>query len=115
MDCIFCKIIAKSSPAKIVFENDRVIVFRDHRPQARIHLLICPKTHYPTFLEAPSDEIAYLFKVCARIAEQLGVENGFRMVINNGPQGGQIVYHLHVHFLSSLKELQPGKLEIDIE
>ncbi len=115
LDCIFCKIITKSAPAEIVFENDRVIVFKDYRPQAKIHLLVCPKVHYRTFLDAPSEEISYLFKVCARLAEQLGVENGFQMLINNGPQGGQIVYHVHVHFMSGLKKLEPGKIEIDLE
>jgi len=64
MNCIFCDIIHGKAPAKTVFENDRVIIFRDHRPQAPIHLLICPKTHYATFLETPAEEFNYLLKVC---------------------------------------------------
>lgn len=115
MDCEFCAIIMRRLPADIVFENDRVIIFKDHRPQAAIHLLVCPKTHYPTFMEAPGDEVAYLFKVCRKLAETLGVENGFKMVINTGPQGGQIIYHLHVHFLSWLGELEDKKVDMRME
>ncbi|MFH1701709.1 MAG: HIT domain-containing protein [Candidatus Zixiibacteriota bacterium] len=114
MNCIFCDIINKTSPARIVFENERVIIFHDYRPQANIHLLICPKKHFATFMDAPNDEVAYLHKVCRKLAEYLKVENGFRMTINNGPKGGQIVYHLHVHFLSWIKELEEEKIELDL-
>lgn len=112
MHCVFCDIIDHKLPAEIVFEDERVIIFKDHRPQARIHLLVCPKKHFATFMDAPPDEIQYLFKVCRRLADKLKVENGFRMMINNGPQGGQIVYHLHVHFLSQLKAPDSEKIEL---
>jgi len=112
-DCIFCKIIDRQAPSAIVFENDRVIIFKDHRPKANIHLLVCPKAHYPTFMDTPNDEIAYLLKVCHALAKKLGVENGFRMQINNGPRGGQIVYHTHVHFLCWLKSLPADKIDLD--
>lgn len=112
MQCVFCDIIKRKTTADIIFEDDRVIVFKDYRPQARLHLLVCPKKHYSTFMDAPDDEIEYLFKVCRRLADKLKVENGFRMTINNGPQGGQIVFHLHVHFLSGLKSLGNEKIEI---
>jgi len=115
MDCVFCHIAAGQSPAGVVFENDRVIIFTDHRPQAKIHLLVCPKAHYPTFMDAPGEEVEYLFKVCRNLAETLSVEDGFRMVINNGSQGGQIVFHLHVHFLSWLKNLPPGGIEMTVK
>jgi histidine triad (HIT) family protein len=115
MDCEFCDIIARRKSSSIVYENDRVIVFKDIHPQAKIHLQVCPKTHYPTFLDTPSEEIEYLFKVCRKLAEKLGIENGFRMTINNGPQGGQIIYHLHIHFMSWIKNLDREKIEIEVD
>jgi histidine triad (HIT) family protein len=104
----------RRKPADIVFENERVIVFKDIHPQAKIHLLVCTKAHYPTFMDAPADEIEYLFKVCRALAEKIGIESGFRMTINNGPRGGQIIYHLHVHFLSWIKNLEQKKIEIEV-
>jgi histidine triad (HIT) family protein len=115
MECVFCDIIVGREPAEIVFENDRVVVFKDHRPQAGIHLLVCPKTHYPTFSDAPPEEIGYLLKVCRKMAETLDVKSGFRLMINNGPQGGQIVNHLHVHFLSWIKGLETKKLTMMVD
>ena len=115
MNCVFCDIIAGRAPADIVYENDRVIVFRDHRPQASVHLLVCPKRHYATFLEAPPDETAYLLNVCRVMADKLKVQNGFRILINNGPRGGQIVFHLHVHFISWIGELPQGRLELGLD
>ncbi len=112
MGCEFCKIIDRKLPAEIVYENDRVIVFKDHRPQAGIHLLVCPKAHYDTFMDAPADEVTYLFKICRQLAEKLKVKNGFRIVINNGPQAGQIVYHLHIHFLSWTKKLDGDRIDL---
>ncbi len=115
MDCIFCKIIAGEMPAKIIFENERVIIFRDHRPQAKTHLLVCPKKHYPTFMDTPNEEVAYLHKVCRKLAEYMQTENGFRMQINNGPKGGQIVFHLHVHYLSWIKDIGDEKIELELD
>jgi histidine triad (HIT) family protein len=115
MACEFCEIVSHRRPADIVFENDRVVIFKDIHPQAQIHLLVCPKKHHPTFLDTPNEEIAYLFKVCRVLAETLGVENGFRLSIHNGPQGGQIIFHLHVHFMSGLTSLEAGKVEMKID
>lgn len=115
MNCVFCDIIAHKIPANIVFENDRVIIFKDHRPQAKIHLLVCPKRHFATFMDTPADEISYLFKVCQVLADKLKVQNGFRMMINNGPQGGQIIFHLHVHFMVWMKDLDTDQIDLDIE
>lgn len=115
MACDFCDIVEGKKDADIVWQDDRVIVFKDIHPQAKIHLLVCPKTHYPTFLETPGDEIAYLFKVCRKLAETIGVEEGFKLIIHNGPLGGQILFHLHVHFMSHLKTLGPEKVELTIE
>jgi histidine triad (HIT) family protein len=105
MDCIFCKIIEKKAPAKIVFEDDETIVFHDIHPSAPIHLLICPKKHYSALLETPPEVLPTLFRTVKKVAEQLGVdEDGFRLIINQGPDGGQIVYHLHIHFLAGRKQ-----------
>lgn len=122
-NCIFCQIIEHRAPAQIVFENERVIVFEDYRPRAPIHLLVCPKTHYPDFLSTPPKEVEYLFKICRALADKLKVEKGFRLMINNGAQAGQIVFHLHIHFISQLTENgderldlgKLGKLELVIE
>lgn len=115
MACEFCEIIGHRRKADIVWENERTIIFKDIHPQARIHLLVCPKEHFPTFVETPTHEIAYLFKVCRQLAETIGVENGFRLVIHNGPQGGQIIFHLHVHFMSHLKSLDAETIEMEID
>lgn len=114
-NCIFCQIIEHKSPAEIVYENERVIVFKDYMPRSPIHLLICPKTHYPDFLNTPPEELTYLFKVCRALADKLKVENGFRLMINNGALAGQIVFHLHIHFRSRVKELEEGSLDLVIE
>jgi len=115
MACEFCEIIEGRKPAQVVFENDRVIVFKDHRPQAKSHLLVCPKAHYDTFLDTPPDEVSYLLKVCRSLAEYLEIQEGFRMIINNGPRGGQIIFHLHVHFLCHIRDLGDKKIDIKIE
>ncbi|NMC44044.1 MAG: HIT domain-containing protein [candidate division Zixibacteria bacterium] len=111
-DCIFCRITAGAAPAKIIYENERVVVFHDHRPQATTHLLVVPKRHYATLLETPAEEVEYLFKVCRALAERLQVEEGFRLVINNGSRAGQIVFHVHVHFMSWIKAVGLGKIEL---
>lgn len=113
MDCPFCRIIRHQAKAKIVFENEQAVVFKDHRPQAPVHLLVCPRKHYATFMDTPPEEMAHLFKICRRLADKLKVENGFRLVVNNGPQGGQIIYHIHIHFLSWIREWDENKIDLD--
>lgn len=111
-DCIFCRIVAGTAPAKKIYENERVVIFHDHRPQATTHLLVVPKRHYATLLETPAEEVDYLLKVCRALAERLQVEEGFRLVVNNGPRSGQIVFHLHVHFMSWIRAVAPEKIEL---
>ncbi|HEX9750594.1 MAG TPA: histidine triad nucleotide-binding protein [candidate division Zixibacteria bacterium] len=102
--CIFCRIIAKEMPAKIRYESEHVVAFEDINPHAPTHVLICPTGHYPTFLESPPDVLAQLDAAVKGIAEELGFgERGFRLVVNNGPESGQIVFHLHYHFLAGKK------------
>jgi histidine triad (HIT) family protein len=102
-DCLFCKIVARSIPAQIVLENDQVLAFRDVRPVAPTHVLVIPKKHIAGVHEAGREDVAMLGELvlAARdLAEQLGLgANGYRLVINQGPDAGQSVFHVHVHVL----------------
>lgn len=106
-DCIFCKIIAKQIPARIVYEDDELIAFHDISPAAPVHLLIVPKTHVPTLADVrPADEaiVGKMMAVAPRLAFENGAralpEGGLRVVMNVGPDGGQEVYHIHLHVLA---------------
>ena len=102
-DCIFCKIIEKKVPARIVYEDDSVFAFEDVNPQAPVHTLIVPKKHISTLLDLKEEDsglIGHIFKVAAKIAKDKGIaERGFRTVVNCNPESGQTVYHLHFHIL----------------
>lgn len=98
---LFEKIIAREIPADIVFEDDRVLAFRDIHPQAPTHVLVIPKQPIAMVAEATeSDEplLGHLLTAAARVAAQEGLE-GYRLVVNNGASAGQTVFHLHVHVL----------------
>ncbi len=102
MDCIFCKIVDGEIPATVEYENDELMVIKDMNPQAPVHLLVIPKTHYPTLLDC--DEAAVLsglLEGVKKVARQKGfAEAGFRTVINTNKGGGQSVFHLHLHLLA---------------
>ncbi len=102
-DCIFCRIIERQAPAKIVYEDDWAVAFEDVNPQARVHLLVVPRKHLPSLKEAgPDDEplLGRLLTVAAKLASERQLEsNGYRTVINTGPWAGQSVFHVHVHVL----------------
>jgi len=104
LSCIFCKIIEKKVPSKIVFEDDSVLAFEDVNPQAPVHLLVVPKRHIPEIhgmTEADRELIGHLFFTAKNIADDKGLDTkGYRMVINNGAGAGQTVFHLHLHILS---------------
>ena len=101
MPCIFCHIIEGTIPSKIFYQDDDIIVFHDIAPKAPIHLLICPKQHYSDFLSAPPETRAILSAGVQKVSELLGDRGkDFRIQINNGPGSGQIVFHLHYHFLA---------------
>ena len=101
MSCIFCQIVAGTAPAKIFYQDDDVIVFQDVSPKSPIHLLICPKAHYANFLSAPTDVRTQLDNAVAKVSNLLGDRGkDFRIQINNGPGSGQLVFHLHYHFLA---------------
>lgn len=101
--CVFCRIVERRVPAKIVFEDDLVVAFEDINPQARVHLLVVPRKHLVSLREAGQEEellLGRLFLVAARLARERQLdEKGYRAVINNGPWAGQSVGHLHVHLL----------------
>jgi histidine triad (HIT) family protein len=107
MDCIFCKIAKKEIPSKIVFENDRIMAFRDINPEAPVHVLIIPKKHISGIGSAQDPDAPLLGEiqcVARDLAKQEGIEkSGFRVVANNGPDAGQAVAHLHYHLLGGRK------------
>ena len=102
-ECVFCRIIAGEIPADIRYKDEKIIAFPDINPLAPTHLLIVPRKHIPSLLEV-SDTESSLIGDMARVANQLAksegfAESGYRLVINCGKQGGQGVYHLHMHLL----------------
>lgn len=108
MKTIFEKIIEREIPADIEYEDDHCIAFHDIDPQAPIHLLIIPKTVIPRVAEGdafPPETLGHLLQVAARLSKEpaLNLSEGFRLVINNGPDGGETVPHLHIHLLGGRK------------
>lgn len=103
MSTIFSKIIAREIPARIAFEDDRCLAFHDVNPQAPVHVLVIPKKEIARVAETTqADEplLGHLLRVAQMVAKQEGLhESGFRIVINNGPDGGETVPHLHIHVL----------------
>ncbi|MBK6585985.1 MAG: HIT domain-containing protein [Coprothermobacter proteolyticus] len=99
MECVFCNIVQGKSPATVEWEDEKVIAIRDANPQAPIHLLIMPKEHFPSIDDVPNDILLAMLETAKALATQEGFSNGYRIVINKGPDGGQTVYHAHVHLL----------------
>jgi histidine triad (HIT) family protein len=101
--CIFCKIVSGIIPSDKVFEDERVLAFRDIHPQSPTHILIIPKEHFDNLAALDVKDqplMCYLLQVANRLAKEEGVANkGYRVTINCGQQGGQVVQHLHVHLL----------------
>lgn len=109
-DTIFSKIIRREIPANIVYEDDLALAFTDINPQAPTHVLLIPKKTIPQ-LDAATDEdrdlLGYLLLTAKKIAAQMGLKKGYRVVINNGEDGGQTVYHLHIHILGDRQMVWP--------
>ncbi|MBK8574961.1 MAG: histidine triad nucleotide-binding protein [Elusimicrobia bacterium] len=102
-DCLFCKIARKEIPAQIVFDEGDVLAFKDVRPQAPVHVLIIPKKHLARVLDLSTEDAPVLGDSWGgnALADRFSVrESGFRLVVNNGPDAGQAVAHLHFHFLA---------------
>ncbi len=109
-NCIFCKIVAKQIPANVVYEDDQVLAFKDINPAAPVHLLVIPKQHVATLSDCSDEHAAVLGKMLAlapKLAQEHGIalrtdadgerSGGYKTLINTGPDGGQEVYHLHLH------------------
>ncbi|HET7798988.1 MAG TPA: histidine triad nucleotide-binding protein [Humibacillus xanthopallidus] len=104
-DCIFCRIVAGDLPSDRVAETERSIAIRDINPAAPVHVLVVPRRHEPTMgaLAASSDDLTDLFRLVQQVAEQEGVADAHRMVVNTGSGAGQTVFHAHVHVLAGAR------------
>lgn len=111
MDCVFCKIASNEIPSKRVYEDDQIVAFNDLEPQAPVHVLIIPKKHIRSADQIADDDtniIGEIFMVASKIAKELGLENGYRIVNNCGEDGGQTVPHLHFHLMGGRKMNWPA-------
>jgi histidine triad (HIT) family protein len=109
-ETIFDKIIRREIPADIVYEDDWALAFKDINPQAPVHILVIPKKPIPRLADADSEDgvlLGRLLLTVKQVAEQAGLANGYRVVINTGPDGGQTVYHLHLHILGGRQMCWP--------
>ena len=105
-NCIFCKIVAGEIPSPRLYEDDDMIVIRDIEPKAKLHYLCLPKTHFALLSEMDEQRSQILRRMSltiAKIAPTLGLEDGYRVIINQGENGGQTVHHLHIHLLGGEK------------
>jgi histidine triad (HIT) family protein len=103
MDTLFQKIIDREIPADILYEDDKSLVFKDINPVAPIHVLIIPKKQIAKISDAEDIDLeilGHLLLVAVKVARQLGVEDAFRLVVNNGEKALQSVFHLHIHLIS---------------
>lgn len=100
--CLFCRIVAGEIPAKRVAESAQALAFHDIAPQAPVHVLVIPKTHYASLVETPDGSaMAAVSELAKQVAREVGVEaSGYRVVVNTGDDGGQTVHHLHLHLLA---------------
>jgi histidine triad (HIT) family protein len=112
MDCIFCKIVKKEIPSDIIYEDDRIMCFRDLAPQAPVHVLVIPKEHIASLddtdgSEQQADLLGYLLSKVREIAGLLGLDEGYRLVSNCGKHGLQTVGHLHFHLIGGRQMTWP--------
>lgn len=106
MDCIFCKIVSGEIPSEKVYENDRILAFKDINPEAPVHILVIPKEHIRSADNICTDNIDYVSEIFCKIpeiAESAGLKNGYRIITNVGDDGGQTVPHLHFHIIGGKK------------
>lgn len=101
-DCIFCKIIRGEIPSAKVYEDEKMLVFKDIEPKAKVHLLAIPKNHFKLLSDMDEERaelLKYMLTKIPRIAKENGLQNGYRLIINQGDDAGQTVFHLHIHIL----------------
>lgn len=110
-DCIFCKIANGTIPSKKIYENAEVFAFDDIHPMAPVHVIVIPKKHIPTIMDVTKEDMSSLgsiFTAVQEVARIKGIdEKGFRVVINCNKEGGQVVFHMHLHVLGG-KKLKDG-------
>ena len=105
-DCLFCKIAAGEIPSTKVYEDETVLAFHDIAPQTPVHIIVIPKQHIACAAEINDENssvIAHIFEAIAKVAKEMKLENGFRIINNCGADGGQTVGHLHFHLLGGKK------------
>ncbi len=105
-NCIFCKIASGRIPAAKVYEDEEMLVFKDIEPKAKVHLLAIPKVHFKLLSQMDENSSAIVGRMMAKIpdiAKESGCQNGYRLVINQGGDAGQEVFHLHIHILGGEK------------
>ena len=101
-NCIFCKIVAGEIPSPRLYEDEKMIVIRDIEPKAKLHYLCIPKTHFARLNEMDGEKaeiVKHCFQVIPTLEKELGLQEGYRVIINQGENGGQTVHHLHIHLL----------------
>ncbi len=103
-DCLFCKVANNEIPADLVYEDDKVLAFTDINPQAPLHMLIIPRKHISTINDATTEDqqlLGHMLLTAAKIAKENKVdESGYRLIVNCNEQGGQSVFHIHLHILA---------------
>jgi len=110
-NCLFCKIAAGQIPSRKVYEDEHILAFHDINPWAPVHILLIPKLHLSSLAEATEAHVEVLGRMTVlapKLMRELGVTNGFRTVINTGPDGGQEVYHLHMHVMGGPRPWAKG-------
>jgi len=110
-NCVFCKIIAGEIPSKKVYEDEELFAFHDIRPHAPIHFMIVPKIHVPSLNEVTAQQAPLLGRILTlvpKLALEQGCVNGFRTMINTGADGGQEVFHLHIHVMGGPRPWRIG-------
>lgn len=108
-DCLFCKIVAGELPAERLYEDDEILVFNDINPQAPFHALLIPKTHIATLNDLETEHASVagrLFLTAKALAQEHGLA-GYRVVVNTNREGGQVVFHVHMHMLAG-RQMKPG-------
>jgi len=114
-NCIFCKIIDKEIPAKIVFENDKIVAFLDIFPISKGHTIVVPKKHFQNLEEIPENDLCELIKIVKRLAieirRKLNIE-GYNLLQNNFKAAGQVINHIHFHIIPRNKNDEKFKLKI---
>ena len=110
-NCIFCRILEGDAPGEILFRDELVTAFRDINPAGPVHMLIVPNRHYASLNDMSSEDEALagrMLIVARQLAEQEGIhESGYRLILNTGPDGGQVVHHVHLHLIGGQRMRHP--------